>query len=476
MTNPFKYIIITTINVLLLCFGNLAYCYSLDDYMADVTAKNDSYQGAKVQELAFKGQKDILNLQYTTRFFANTSYLSDQRQTNSPLFQGVKTNVTSFSSGLQKITFFGTDVKLYYSQAKTSISGVDTKFFADPSFYFNSVNLELTQHLWKDFFGKQTLAKQLVKVSQVMSYLYEGTFKQKQTIASAKKIYYELAATLQKIEEQKKAIEIADSTSASIQAKINLGLGESADLYQIQSFAQTRKYELEQSLTQITKLAIDFNSLKGLNSADLGEQQLSLPSVDYILGYDITSLNLDPNRDDVKQKEEQMKIAKNNFESSRLDLMPDLDLKVTASSTGRNANYNPAMTNIWGTNYPVMSVSLNFSTAIDPFLIGKLKAGYKMAQRSTELTYSQSLMDSIASLEKLKKQFEMGKSLLKQINDITQINLKRTKEEQLRYKRGKTNLYQLCLIEQEYLLSKINLINLQMQMLQILAELETFAK
>jgi outer membrane protein TolC len=291
---------------------------------------------------------------------------------------------------------------------------------------------------------------------------------------NAKKIFYELAALLDKINTQKQVLEIANATSDLINIKISKGLGEKADLYQMKSFVQTRKYELESSLVDLKKLTLDFNNLRGFG--DEFPNDLTLPDFSYVLNYDFNTLNIDSKRDDIKAKEEQMNVAKNSYESSIHDNKPQLDVKIITSINGRASTYNQSMSYANSGNYPYTVATLNFSIPLDYSAFKKINAGYKMAQKGAQLSYLQSLNDSKANLEKLKEQLNMGKELLNQLKSLVEINFKRVEEERFRYKMGKTTLYQLCLIEQEYLLSKINLINLHKTILQTIAEIETFVK
>jgi outer membrane protein TolC len=455
-------------------FNGIAHSYSLSEYLEDVSKNNNTYQGAKLLEQGFEEQKDIFSLVYKPKFFVDASHTEDKRQTNSPVFQGNKTNLWSVNSGFSTLTKTGTAVKLYYSQTQISIDGVNPNFLPISSFFLNGWNFEVSQNLWKNGFGKQTLANQMLKSAQVKSNAYDNAFKQNEITMNAKKIFYELASLLDKINTQKQVLEVARSTSELINIKISKGLGEKADLYQMKSFVQTRKYELESSLVDLKKLTLDFNNLRGFG--DEFPNDLTLPDFSYALNYDFNTLNIDLKRYDVRAKEEQMKVATNSYESSIHDNKPQLDVKIITSINGRASTYNQSMSYVNSGNYPYTVATLNFSIPLDYSAFKKINAGYKMAQKGAQLSYLQSLNDSKANLEKLKEQLNMGKELLNQLKSLVEINFKRVEEERFRYKIGKTTLYQLCLIEQEYLLSKINLINLHKTILQTIAEIETFIK
>jgi|GEM_PF-3193080 len=451
--------------------GNAMAAVSVEEYTYQVESKNSQYKASQEGEQGYKLKSGEATLKYLPRFFVEAQSIDDKRKTNAPVFQGNRTITENISSGISLLSKFGTEGRIYYSQSRSSIKGVNPSFFPMSTFYYNGWNAELTQHLWKDGFGGKNNALAKSNFASALASLYENKFKQKATILEARAKFWQLASTIEAVENFKQSVDIAQKTYDYLLNKVKLGLGERSDLIKIEAYLVSRKYDLENAMLNYKSQLIEFNKFRGWDTAD-DVSDLILPNAAYISALNLPKIDF--NREDIKAKEQQMIASNETYKASMQDLKPTLDLTIAGSITGRSATYNTTMTEANNGVYPYSSVMLNFNVPIEFWKVGKVVEGYKKMQQSNKLSYNQTIKDSAAELNKLQTQFEQNKHLLSLMDEVVSINQKKAEEERRRYKIGKSDLYQLCLIEQEYLNAKNTFIALRQNVLMLYDQILTY--
>lgn len=446
---------------------------TIEQYVEAVKNKYEGYQGSQNQQIGYDKLDKVYDLYFSPRFFIEAGSEVNERKPNTPAIQGNSTEIQSLQSGFEAITQFGSEAKIYYSQSKTDIKGANPNFLVDPSFYNNSFNFELTQHLWQDGFGKQTRARQKARIETFKASSFQNIFNQKQIIYDSELKYWKLASINDKLKVRRKAINIANNTYKIIKTKVDRNLADKADLLQILAYLKTVKYEIEMLEYNLELAKNEFYQKLQYDEA-YATKTPSLPiNIEkYINSLDLGKLDFE--RDDIKSLGHNVKSNRLNNEAEIYANKPTLDFIIRGSTTGRNTHYGSTMNEIYNISYPYYYTGVKFSVPLNINGLVDVNKGYSSTNSGLKMEYVQSVKNSKLTLDNLKKNFIQQLNLFKSLNNLVQIEQQRTEEERHRYKLGKITAFQLNQIETNFLKTQTDLIELKEKILNLFSELKTF--
>lgn len=243
----------------------------LSQYLEEVKQAHSGYKGAVEKSKGSAGRSDEGALLYSPNAFAETKYADDQRVTSSPVSQGLESKSQSLSVGVSKQTSFGMQSKLYYAVQNMSLDGPQSTALPDKKFYDSSLNLEVSQPLWKNGFGEDLKAQEKqIALSAKASSMGEQ-FAAKQILIMAEKAYWRLAIAEEQLKVQNQSYDRAKKITNSQEDRSKRNLIDNSDLLQARAALKMRELDLK-AATNESRLALKaFNDLRGQPSGQIAQ-------------------------------------------------------------------------------------------------------------------------------------------------------------------------------------------------------------
>lgn len=443
----------------------------LDDYLKQVRGNNQAYVGAVKASEALKSQAVEGDAIFSPIFFASAFWNSDSRKTNAPSFQGTKTNYDVYTLGIGKVTSFGLDARLSYNVFYTSISGASPAALPISKFYDARPQLEFTQSLWKNGFGKETRSKSELANASLLKLGYETSFRARQLISQAEASYWRLSLARASVDVQQQTLERASTILDWAKRRVGNDLADKADLLQAEAAFEMRALELQRALDEEQAAARAFNSQLGVESDEVTSE---VESFDPNIIHAISVPKRDTMRDDVKAAEQDERVARANSELTRQKYAPTLDLVGTIALNGRNATLNPSIDESFTSQYPQSRVGVNFNMPLDFGVVSDAREAALVTRQAAELTYRRRLFDQEREWTDLTRRFYQAKRRFELALGIEELQRKKVTHEKSRLDKGRTTTFQVILMEGDYAAARLTKLQAASEILTLSSSLKTF--
>lgn len=476
---------------------NQAFCspiLSLSDYINQVKTRNQGIQGSLTAGLASELRSEEGRLLLSPYLYANVSLLSDSKIPPSRFVIFDQQITQNYSIGVSQLTKFGLEAKLHYDLfaqyythpsssfnfpglGSSSLANFDSGLFAY-NYALASPVLELTQSLWGNGFGRSTRANQELQESNALASSYSSLFEAKSTLSQAEINYWNLAVARQSVRVQEEALDRAKKIYAYNKRKLKLNLGEASDVLQAEALVQSRELELASAKNEVRRASRAFNGSRFIDSDNVLEEVVQLhPSfLDHI---EIPSRAAQ--REDVKAAAQ---IARSQAASATLSAEKDLPTLEVFGSVALNGQQDSNFTThlsdsisySFSLNRPTESIGLRFRMPLNQSLVAKSRDGWSKQSIAAEKTFDQKVFDTEQSWKNLNESLSESKSHLALSRKLEEVQKKKLEAERERLSRGRTTTYQVLLFEQDYLLSQLNRIRDQNQVLTIISQMKLFGE
>lgn len=442
----------------------------LEDFLKQVEEKNQTFNASKISSIAAEKRKDEKKLIFTPSIFAQFQNSSDKKATTVVAMQGDRTDNAMLAAGLMQQFDFGLKGKLSYTLSHTNINNAVALPLKD--FREAALGLELSQSLWRNFWGTENKAQADLIEGQSEIQRHTENFKIKTLLSKAEALYWGLSQMRKIVLVQKENLERAFKIKSWTQNRLNSGLGEKSDLLQADANVKFREFELKSSIQDEKSLQRTFNSLRGLENEQVPETLISVNNTQLssLVPPEKTDL-----REDTKIAREVQKISRANANLSIERNKPTLELYGTYILNGRDATQSKAMDKGFTNDYSTEAVGVRFTAPIDFFNLQNNIDGYKKDQIAAELNFKQKLFDESQEWTDLTTKFEDAKMKLLLAEKIEEAQRVKVINERDRLTKGRTITFQVLNFEQDYAQSELLKIKSETDVLNLYAQLKIFA-
>lgn len=441
---------------------------SLKQYIEMVQTKDPAIQSA---QLSLEGSRLIeknARLLTGVNFFANGTYLKDGRPTVAPSFQGDQTDVNSVSVGLQQQTSFGLAWTLSQNYQFTKI--YNASIIPMPEYYDMYPKIELSLPLWRNWLGSETKAIQGQIETQVQVQKINSELARIQKENEIKDAYYTLATQQKSYDIQKDSLQRADKILSWAESRASRNLSDKSDVYQTQALVSARKLELMSAEEKLKEAARLFNSFLEVDS----------DSVNYrLISDEIDSKQLELRKDQAKARldlllqKENLKSVESSYVAQREKNKPSLNLNMAYLKQGRDSTSSGAQSKISeAKDYQMVGVT--FSMPLDIGNMSDSKEGYAKLADSQILAEKARLRNEWIQWKNAVDQAETLAQQLKIVRDLETIQKNKADLERSKYNNGRSTTYQVLMFEQDYVNSRNQKINLELQVRKFLTSLELY--
>lgn len=445
---------------------------TLENFLKQVEEKNQSLTASKLIAESAEDRSSEGKLIFRPSIFAQIQTAVDKKPTTNINAQGNRTDQSFFAVGLTQQFNFGLQGKLGYNFSHTKIYNASPAFLPLNDFHDGVASLELSQSLWRNFWGQESRSQETIITSQARANKYGESFKVKATLAQAESLYWSLSQLRKVVKVQKASLERAQKIRSWNQRRLNSGLAENSDFLQSDANSRAREYELKTALQDEKTLQRALNSLRGINSDEVVEDLVSIDS------NKIKELTLPAKaelREDTLAALEVQKLSRASANLSIEKNKPVFEVYGTYALNGRDRDTDQAMTNSFKTDHDTKAIGLRFVAPLDFGTTSDNISGYKKEQIAAEQNFARKLFEQEQLWSDLAQRFEDAKIKLSLIEKIEEAQKIKASNERDRLNKGRTVTFQVLNFEQDYAQSELARIQSETNILNIYSQLKTFS-
>ncbi len=446
---------------------------SLEQYLGQALKDSPAVQASR--EIITGTEQTALEKNLIPRLFFQGGHTIDHREFSNE-FLGGRLIQDNYTLGIEDQWTFGLNTKLSYNLLNNTTTNLPPIVFPPSGsniYTSGQIELDITQPLWRNFFGVETRANQTVSESTSLASHYAERFKLKQLVATAETAYHALAITNALTKLQEDLVEHSRKILEWNTRRVRDHIADRVDELQSQANYQTRKLELMNSQVLIHTAKVNFNTLRDQPGEDVVEQVI-LPDSDTALALSIPE-KADVT-DDIKAAEQNERLTRANNELSLQKVQPDLNLIASAAFNGVDAYLSPAISQSFTTNSPYYYIGVKFSFPLYFNETSEIRAGHVKQQLAAEHTTVQTRLNTDQNWRDLASRFKEAKERLKLASEIVSRQKEKMDYERHRLDLGRTTTYQVLVFEQDYALAMITHLNIEQELLNLHSQLKVYAK
>ena len=444
---------------------------SLNNFLKQVEEKNQSITASKLNIEAAKLRENESKLIFRPSIFAQAQTAIDKKPTTNRNAQGDQTDYDFVTTGLNQQFNFGLVGKFNYTLSHTHIHNASSSLLPVSEFRDGIATLELSQSLWRNFWGQEAKSQEIIINSQSQAQKHNENFKLKTTLAQAESLYWNLSQARKVAKVQRESLDRALKIKNWNQNRLKSGLAENSDYLQSDANYKAREYELKSTLQDVKNLERSLNSLRGINN-DVFDEELEVVNSSKIKEL---SLPLKSElRDDTKAALELQKLARANADLSIEKNKPTFELYGTYALNGRDPKSSEAINNSFKTDHDTRAIGVRFLAPLDFGTTHDNISGYNKEKIAAEQNFQRKFFDQEEQWNDLVNKFEDAKIRLSLIEKIEEAQKIKASNERDRLNRGRTVTFQVLNFEQDYAQSQLARIQSETNILNIYSQLQIF--
>lgn len=442
---------------------------SLEQYLEMVKKSDPSYKSSELMRDGAQKTEAGASLMTGLNLFSTVSSLNDGRPTTNTAAQGDKTVANGFAVGLKQQSSLGIQWSLSQNYTYTKIS--NASLIPVPEYYDAFPKIEMNIPLWRNLLGAETKATQTQLESQLKLQKVSAEMALIQKESEIKEAYFNLATQQENYEIQKDSLARAEKILSWAQSRVSRNLSDKSDLYQTQALTSSRRIELMNADNKLKEAARLFNSYLG-SSSEVVSSQLSADEID------LKALRLkkaeQKTRMDLLLQKENIIAQERNYLSQKEKNKPSLDLSLVYSKQGRDTTQTGAQSNTFKDNKDYVLAALNYTMPLDIGTNSDSKEGFAQLAQSQVLAEKVRQRNESLEWSKAVDQAEMLSQQLRIVRELEGIQKNKADLERTKYNNGRSTTYQALTFEQDYINSRIQRINLELQLRKFINSLELY--
>lgn len=463
---------------------------SLDQFLSQVKQGNTGTRGAaEASEGARMASQEGKTLLAPTAF-ANLNYTHDGKPQVVPITTYDFQNVSTYSIGLSQQTQYGLQAKLSTNLYSLSYDNPNSPFFAalapilpasssgtlgtiGASTYNLTTQLDITQSIWGNGFGRSTRANQEQLEAQALSQSYANRYAERGTLVDAEGSYWRLATARQTVGLTRDNLDRAQKTYEWNERRVRLQLADKSDALQSQALLESRKLEYQRAIDDERTSARNFNTARGVASDEVPETLVNL-SPEMILS--LQAPKRAEFRDDVKAAAEQSRATVASSTVAEERNKPTLDAVATLALNGQDTSLGHAYAQSVSMDHPTAAIGIRFSAPLDFGTLSETRAGYARQQAAADLTYQRKVFEQDQGWKDLADRLDQSKRRLQLAYALEKVQDSKLFHERERYKMGRTTAFQVLTFETDFAQSELQRILAQSDVLAVLTQMKLYGE
>lgn len=445
---------------------------TLDEYLTQVQQKNQGVVANTLVSEATIEREGEGRLIFRPSIFAQGQAMVDKRPVANPATQGDRTDTEFVTAGISNNFETGLRGQFSYTLYHTKIYNAGTTFVPLADFNDGVAKIELSQSLWRNWWGRESKAQADLIEAQARNSKHLANFAVQSTLANAESLYWALSQARKLIQVQRENLSRAQQIRSWNSRRINSGLAERSDFLQADSNLRLREYEFQNSLQQQNMLQRSFNSMRGIDSNVMDDELEPVESKK--LAY-LVAPPKGEFREDTRAALEQQTLAKANAALAIERNKPLFEVYGSYAFNGRDPQGGEAVTNSFKNDHSTSAIGVRFNAPLDFSTTKSNIEAYKKEQTAAEYNYQRKVFDEEREWNDLITRFEDAKKRLELVDRISDTQRTKTSNERNRLNNGRTTTFQVLTFELDKAQADLLKIQTETDLLNIYAQLKIFS-
>jgi len=446
---------------------------TLDAYLDQVRTGNKAAQAAAELSAAGGLKAAERSAILSPNLYATWLVSRDNKPTSNPTMMGAATNVDSMTYGVSQLTPFGLAGKLSMTTNHVVIEGASPQFLPLADYYETRPQLEISQSLWKNGFGRETRAQLNIVEGQALLSKHSEKLKAKFLMAEAEGTYWRLALAREAVAAQRdsygRAVKMRDWSAG----RVKLSLADKADLLQSEAAVKGREIEMQAAIDEEQAASRQFNSLRGVASNKVAEAlgKLTAEAIEKMAD----PVRSGP-REDVLVAREAETVAKAAATIAREKYAPQVDLFASIAGNGRDAESAQSKSDGMDVKNPTRQYGVKLNVPLGVPAVLDQRRGAEMEARASELSRERKEFEEEREWENLVDALADAKRRLDLASNMESVQREKYEYEKGRQSKGRSTLFQVLMFEQDYAAAQLNRIRMKADYMRIVAQMKTFSQ
>lgn len=453
--------------------GFTSHGMTLDEYLFEVRRESLSYKSDDEKSEGLEMQLGEADLYFVPKFFIDASYMDTSLPQNPAFYKGLE--VKTLAAGISQDFRFGLEAKLSYQATGSTMTGTpapNPMFSILTDYWDVSPFLELKMPLWSGGFGRNIRATEESLRKQVVAEQYKSEAQARELLANAEANYWKLSIWKEVVQIQEQALKAAKNILSHVSKKKKMNLGEESDVVQAEALVESKQLELKIANDEYRSALRAFN--KFLNR-DAYRTVDVLDKVNYINMESFEIPTKRPgNRADIKALQAQADWAAAQAKLAKERGLPKLDISGKFNLEGRDQSFSTSTENAINNQFNTTSIGLNFSVPLYFGKLSDLEKGAIKVQQAAELSKEAAMFNQEQAWIQLVETLKDVRENLKMLTNLEAIQKNKLEVERVRFKQGRTTVFQVLMFEQDYSQASVSRAKLASDILGLISQIKLY--
>jgi outer membrane protein TolC len=444
----------------------------VQDYLRQAREGHQGYRASVEASQGSSLRSGDAELLVAPTLFGEVSIGTDRRETQTPAFQGTRSNRNAYKFGLRQQFKFGLQASLYYDYSRTQVWDVGTMFLPVNPWSEARLILELAQPLLKNGLGREIRAQLEAAEAQALATGFSQSFSGKLIMADAEGAYWRLVLARDSVRVAKESLDRQQKLKDWNAGRVKMQLADRADLLQSDAAVEARRLELRNAEDEERAASRAFNTLRGREEDQVSDrlQNIAGSEMDKLVAPVRAQF-----REDTLATEQQQRALAASARLGKEKNLPQLDVFTQLSTNGRDATLGGATSESLTATRPAGAVGLRFSVPLDFEATADSRQGYVREREAANMNFERKKYEQEREWTDLSRKLDESKARLKLARTFEEAQREKLTYERDRQRRGRTTTFQVLMFEQDYAVAQLNHIRAQADVLRILTQMKTFA-
>jgi outer membrane protein TolC len=428
---------------------------SLSGYLDQVRHGNPQLRQLRAQDTAYAlAAKEPLTA-YSPMLTADAQHADDQTEPALAALEPL-TKSDSWDVGLNKLFSTGTSVGIQYKGDVTQFTFPANTIPNEPATTGHQWGLTISQSLWRNFDAAAVKASITQAEAGAGAARAGNRYSAQALLFQARNAYVQLEMVRQVRTLQEESLTRNAKILEWTQQKEADNLADKVDVLQVQAAVRLVAIGLDSSRQSEAQASARFNALRGLSpSAEVEDlEPLSLPPA-------LPEPKGD--RADVEAAREALRASSAQVDSIVQSFTPDLSVFAELGMNDRDPNAGTAFSGSLNGDHPLTVVGVKLTANLDRGLFNDVLAGAQQASGAGQAQVDDKALGLAQDWRQLQEQWKGIQSRLVLSQELETLQGEKAEREKTRYRDGRTTNFQVLRFEDDYSLSRI-------QILQLLAD------
>ncbi len=447
------------------------------EYLQLVQKKNKTFQSLDASLEAADSRYRQGDLELSPILTASGSYLDDKSLTPNGSVTLSHNQVRQYSLGLAKKFSTGTQASVTSSVQAMNAEGTAGAVPINNENHIGTLGVSVSQSLWKDFFGQSTRLRHEREQSQAQAEKTGYNLQSKQALIEAEGAFWDLMYLQQELKLRQASLERAKKIETWVRNRAGNGIGDRADVLNAQGLVAARELQLVGTRDDLKAAQVKFaNQIDLPSEQPVPELQGNLEQVrplkNFVSGEQGKVVRLDTYLSVLDAQVKQVS-AKEAAEK----VSPDLTLAGAYKTNGYDSSSDStAYGKMTDKDYPVSSVSLTFSWALDWDSKDAVRNTASRDALAAQLKKEKSLLDSETAWKEINRRHDEMSARIVAASNLSQVQTAKAAAERDKLSKGRSITSNVITAEQDAAEAELTLTKLKTEQRKLESQSRLFVK